>query len=550
MLGFAPISGTPIAALPEWHASVVATSELVATLSATEFFYAATMPFITRDTDAPRNQPFSGTLDASLRVDRSIGNSNGYNGYVQNIAELSLINADGEYDVTGMQNSPNGQEIVCTIGEIFPLDVHGRNVVAPYNQFQALARLTGDKWRVDRNRITIESRDFATKLDVPVQTGTYAGTGDLEGGTDLAGKKRPMGFGRLYKADGRGGNVSPTLVIAAEGLWQCHDGEVASIEAVKDGGIALGFIADYATVALLRAAGLAGTITPGSYGTCIAEGYFLVGGSGFKQITCDFVSLYLTRADVIEHVTLTSAGISADHIDSRSFDDLNIDEPGPIAYFLDSNSNETCAEMFTKLMAGIEGWHGFTTLGVLQVKRMEAPAAEAADVYDLNGGNLIDIDRVDLPGGIATPPHRRRLTYAHNWTQQTELYGQVSEDDPAFADYLGKPYLVASTSDAESAAILLDYPFAPDPDPVLSYYADEADALAGAERLLTLYSSGYKPYRMTAKQALFLHQIGEIIFVQDSGIRPRLGLGTGKYVRLVTVNDDTSKMQTEMIGFG
>jgi hypothetical protein len=550
MLGHGPISGTPISALHEWRSHVACSSELAAALSASEFFYAATMPFITRERDAPRNQPFSGTLDSSLRVDRSIANGNGYNGYVQNVAELSLINADGEYDVTGMENSPNGQEIVCTIGEVLSGDKHGRNVVAPYSTFQVLARLTGEKWRVDRNRITLESRDFAAKLDVPVQTSVYAGTGGLEGGSDLAGKRRPIAFGRLYAADGRGGNVSPTLVIASEGLWQVHDGAVTSINAVRDGGVALAFVADYANVTLLRAAGTGGTIGSAQYGTCIAEGYFLVGGSGFKQITCDVVSPYLKRADVIKHVVLTSAAISLDHIDTDTFDALNVSEPGPIAYYLDSNSNETCAEMFTKLMAGIEGWYGFTTLGVLQVKRMEAPAAADVDIYDLAGGNLIDIDRTDLPAAVATPPHRRRLTYAHNWTTQTELYGQVSENDPAFADYLGKPYLVATTSDAESLAILSDYPFAPDPDPVLSYYADAADALAGAERLLALYSSGYKPYRMTAKQASFLHQVGDVIFIQDSGILPRLGLGPGKYVRLVEVNDDTGKMQTEMIGFG
>src|SRR5262249_3696896 len=157
-----------------------------------------------------------------------------------------------------------------------------------------------------------------------------------EGGVEIKGKRRPRAFGKLSASDGQGGNVTPTLVIAGEGLWQVNDGPVTSINAVRDGGIPLDFVADYATVALLRAAltGVPSPIPAGKYGTCIAQGYFGAGGSGFKQITCDVTGVNLTTADIIKEVALSSAGLASSQLDAFTFEDLNTAQPAQVAYFL------------------------------------------------------------------------------------------------------------------------------------------------------------------------------------------------------------------------
>lgn len=547
MLGHGPISGGPISALHEWRFYVYSYSTLVAQESQFTALYAATREFVTRADDSPVlvGQAFFGTLDSSIRIDRSVISGTGFNGYVQNVSELALIN-DGEYDVTLDTSSVSGQTITLKIGEYSGNQDARQN----YSEFESLAILTGESWRLDRSKVTIDAVDGAASFDVPVQTSIYLGAGELEGGADLAGKRRPLGDGVVQ-------NATPTLVIAAEGLYQFSTGASASVEHVKDGGISLVVVADYATVALLRNAvlpielGGLGLIPPGSYATCLAESYFGIGGVAFKQVTVWFTGLRLTRADVIENVALTSAGLSASDLDAWTFEKLNDDEPGSIGYYLDAQSSENCAEMFTKLMAGIEGWWGFTTLQKLQVMRMAAPVNVAADEFDLQAGNLLEIDRVALPDAIAIPPRRRRLTYAHNWTVQTDLFGQVSEVDPELADYLSKPYLFASTTDSAANAILEDYPLAPDPEPVLSYYAEQADALAGAVRLLALYSSGYKLYRGRVKHALCMLQIGQVALLKDSSFRPRIGLSSsGKYARIVAANDDLKTAETEITAFG
>jgi len=202
--------------------------------------------------------------------------------------------------------------------------------------------------------------------------------------------------------------------------------------------------------------------------------------------------------------------------------------------------------MFTNLMNGIGGWYGMTPLGQLQVKRLDRPTSIAAAFYDTDGGNIVDIDRSSLPAGVDPPPHRWRVIYGRNYTVMTDLFGEVSENDPATADYLMSPYKLASTSDAQSDSILANWPDAPDRDPVQSYFASLVDAQAEADRLFQLYSIGLNAYRFVLKNALFVHSIGDIVNVTDS----RLGLSNGRYLRIVELSDDISNMTTEVIGFG
>jgi Concanavalin A-like lectin/glucanases superfamily len=756
MPGFAPISSRLISAQPHQALYVLSTASITIITSGIDTLYAATIPFITRVGDIPANQPFEGTLEPTLRIDRSIVTSEGYGGFAENVSELSLINVDGFYDGIVDLISVNGQAIRCSIGE-----VTGRSIVAAYQTFELIMNLTGERIRMERNHVVIEMRDPALTLQTEtVQQRIYAGTGGIEGGTEIAGKRRPFGDGVVF-------NATPTLVIAAELLFQFNAGPVASVQAVKDGGVQLTFFADYSTVSVLRqatggndsftkillhgdgadasttftdsnvggsahtwtaagnaqidtaqskfggasmlfdgtgdwittpdhadfalgsgdwtidgffnVAGGAGTfrwlcgqgdgtinanrgvmiflngsnnitgavhiggvenginsttaftttgwhhvalvrtgntlklfidgvqeggnttisgsinhpatvfgvgvegsvagsswngwidefrlsvgvarwtqnftppsvafatsLQPGFYSTCIAEGYFLLGGVGFKTITVDFTGLRLTTADIIENVALTSAGLTISDIDTSSFIDLNNSQPANVGYYLDSESSETCAEMFTKLMRGIGGWHGMTPLGKLQVRRFERPTGIASTFYDTSGGNIVEIDRVALPQGVDPPPHRWRMIYGRNWTVMTDLFGQVSQNDPAMADYLMSPYKLASTSESQSMQVLAEWPNAPDPNPIESYFALVIDAQNEANRLFQLYTIGLTAYRFTLKNALFVHEIGEIINVTDS----RLSLDTGRYVRIVQLSDDVSSMTTEVIGFG
>lgn len=522
-----------------WAVEIEATAIGASATDAT--IYAATEPFITAAADTPASTPFQGTLQSSLTLRRSVIGRDGFDGYSDSVSELVLINADAEYDTLADGNSINGQPIVCKVGVLGDT----------YTQFETVANLIGERWRSSRTQVVVSMRDLMARLDVPVQTGIYLGSGELQGGPELAGSRRPRVFGRQDATTDNGGNITPALVIPAEGLFQVNDGAVAAIAAVRDGGIALTFVADYPSVPALRAAITNGTtVPPGSWGSCIAQGYFGIGGVAFKQITCDVVGLTLTTADIIEEVALGAAGLQAADLEAWTFEALNTDQGAEISYYLGTDSSETCRDMFTKLMRGVGGYHGISALGKLQLRRVVAPAGIAAAYYDLDGGNLVEVDREDLPSGIDPPPRRIRVTFARNWTQQTDLFGQVSESDPDFANTLAQPYQTASTPEAASAAILADYPYAPDPAPVESYFVHEADAYAEALRRHALYTAGYKAFRITLDDALFFYDLGEEIAIRDNGIVPRLGLGSYRYCVFLEINDDTKTGFTEAVVYG
>lgn len=723
MYSFGPYSGSPDT--PPFILSDMIGSEsfVVLTEAAATKIRAATFPFITRYYDSPANQPFNGTLEATLRIDRSIASSDGYSGFSENISELSLINAEGDYDDLVDQFSVNGQEINLSIGTM-----SGRFVVDSYDSFVPFAKLIGERFVVNRTRLTIEMRDPAAALiNTTVQQNVYGGSGGLDGGEDITGLRRPRGFGIVF-------NATPTLVIGNELVWQFNDGPVASIEAVKDGGVELDFFADYPTTAAMRAD--AGFIDPGFYASCIAEGYFQTGGINFKQVTVDFTALQLTTADVIKTVAVEAAGLTTSAFDPEfvdvsgggslagldrtfsvtsggltysnasvreshsngkwvfsivlgndmsvsdigvgfsldrsiahnqwlgstlqsvafygsdgqmyyngvglgyfmddwstapagtiitiavdldtsimwiklnqndwsgggdpaagtggfsigafaglelfpgvsvkttgtqsttinldindlpegfnnwstttvnvgTFVQLNTDQPATISYFLDDGSSETCAEMFTKLMRGIGGWWGMSPLGQLQVRLMVAPG-ETASAYYSDSDQIVSIDRVDLPEGVDPPPHRRRAVYARNWTVMTDLFGAVSEFDPDMAEYLKMPYKLVSTPEEDGELVLANYPDAPDPEPIESFFAFLEDAQAEVDRIFELYTTGLHAYRFTLKQAMFMHDIGDVINVTAD----RLGLENGRYLVAVEVSDSMDTMVTDITGFG
>src|SRR5215475_10957005 len=234
-------------------------------------------------------------------------------------------------------------------------------------------------------------------------------------------------------------------------------------------------------------------------------------------------------------------------IDTATFEALDVVQPATIGHFLGENDSTTFADMFAQLTSGIGGWFDFSPLGLLQVYRFDAPETFSLYDYDTHGGSILEIQRASLPNGLDPPPQRWRCKYQRNYTVMTELAGQVTEVDPELADVLRSEAQLASTSDINAAAVIAIWPDAVDTDPVESFFVLQTDAQDEADRLWTLYSQGlYQAYSMSLANASFVHQIGEVIKVTDT----RLGLSSGKYLRIVSLSDDISNMTTNVVAFG
>jgi len=267
MFGLRPFGSLPFGAAPvasDAPTIIVAEAQLVITGSYS--VYVSTREFITDSTDDPPRQPFDGTLDHPLQFQRSI-NSDGFSGFIQGQGSMVVKNADGAYDFLPQFYALDGRDQMVRFG------IPG----TPYRDWITIFAGTASDYHVDEDGFSVVLQDYGYKFDVPLQSNAYAGTGGVEGGEDLTGKRKPLSYG--YVA-----NITPVLVSAVAQLYQVHDGQVNAIRAVYTNAAALTFGVDHATPAAL----MAGTVSEGHFDTCLAAGLFrirfLLDGD---VVTCD-----------------------------------------------------------------------------------------------------------------------------------------------------------------------------------------------------------------------------------------------------------------------
>jgi hypothetical protein len=495
------------------------------------FIYAATKEFISYATDDLPNQPFLGTLQKPVVFERSVIAGAGFGEIRVGYGELELINTGGDYDDLIGTYAVDGRQVVLRAGSI----VNG--VVADYNDFALVTELTATGWVINEDRLIVLLRDNTFRLEVPTQPNLYGGGGDVDGPSDLAGKRKPIAVGQVR-------NISPPLLIPGRLVYQVHDGSIEAIDAVYDSGSELVNSGDHANAAALFAAAISS-----GFATCLAEGLFMLGAAPAGKITADVrgdnSGGYIeTTSDIVKFLVLNATDLTeVDDLDIETFDMLNVEQPAPIGYFLDVESNETVIETTSKLMAGIGGWVGFDYIGRLEVRRVKAPTTVAVERYD--EFDLLTLTRDRLPTGIDPIIKRARVAYDRNWTVQegTELTGEVTENDPDLVSYLASQFRVTSTTDS---GVEFYHPLAIDPDPVEAFFVNEEDAADEALSRVELYGVERSMYRFAVKEHLFAQDVGDTVFLTA----PRLGLDDGIYLIVVEVRDDLESMTTEIVGFG
>lgn len=529
LLAFGAISGTSISALPDaLRVSFLGFVTYTATESDDLKLYTCTEEYISRVADNPSGQPFTGIMDKLPRFDRSIIGGDGFSGLTNGWGSVGLINV-GAMDNLIESYAVDGRDVTFKAGD----------PTGAYSGFFEVAKVVATSLTIDGQFLTVGLQDKSFKLNVPTQPNVYLGTGGLEGGPELANKRKPLCLGRVK-------NITPTLLIAAELVLQAHDGAVSAISAVYDKGYALTFSADYATPTLLRAA----AITDGYYATCVAYG-LLRTGAAYTQLTCDVNGdasgggYVETTGTIMRRVNVLTACLSDPaEIDTVSFANLEITQPAPVGYYLDANSTETVAETFSKLTKGTGGFCGFTRLGMLQAGVFTAPDGTPAGSY--TDHEIISIDVETLPSSLDPPPWRQRIAYERNWTIINDPVAGVSVADPARAAWLGTPYKVASTTDAQGTAILDDHLLAQDPNVREAYFVLAVDALAEANRSLTLVNSNYRLYRILLKIHPFTHDICQTARVTTN----RFGFDAGKLLRIPAISDITDDNTVEVRAYG
>lgn len=534
-----PFSGAPFSAhIPgafTYSISVTMGGSASLYVDAEVKFYAATREIITGPTDTPAETPFAGTIQKALRLDRSIVGGNGFDGVTTTWGHVELINADGFYDDLIQRFTADGRRIRLKAGLL------GQAYGSFFTLFDGVVK----NWHVDEDVLRLEIRDNAYRLEVPASATLYAGTGGLEGGDDLRGKRRPLLFGETA-------NLGPPLLVPSLLVYQVHARAMAAVLAVYDRGVALTFARDYpSSIALMGAStgavGSGADIEAGRYATCLAEGLFRIGGSPVGQVTCDArgdaVGGYVaTTAGLVRRLLSLVAGAAVPTIDG-TFTALDASQSAVVGYWLAPGEDTTLADIIADLMAGVGGWAGFRRGGSFEVGIFRPPAGPPVEIYDRV--DVLSVVREALPDGLSPPPWRWRVAWGRNFTVQSDVDGGygITADRVAF---LAEAYRLAESDAAAGAQIRTNHLFAQDPQPVMAWFRDQADAKAEADRRLALYATTAALYRVRLKAHPFVHEVGQTIQLTY----PRWDLKAGRLLRIVALSEDTDEAVTEIVGFG
>jgi hypothetical protein len=478
--------------------------------------YVSSREWATEPTDTPPSQPFFGTLTQPLSFQRSIRGGDTIGHFTSSGGTVEIANADGFYDFLVESYVVDGRDVTVKVG------VQGDAYTTFFTIFSGLA----SDWSIEEDAVRIEVTDHAYKLQVPAQADTYAGTGGLEGGADLTGKRVPWALGYVYEAQ-------PPLVIPGELLYEV--GDVASITAVYDRGVALTFQLDYATVALLRAA----SVTAGKYSTCIADGYVKLGSTPTGTITADLVGTVTTAATIVQEVLETSTAlVYPDDFYLPSFTAVETRQPAQLGYWIGPDTDVTVETLIADVMGWVGGWGGFRRTGKFEVRIFGAPLTTPAARFKRT--DILDLKRGRLPSSLTPPPWRFRVGYQKNETVTTDLAGSVTAARRAF---LAEEYRYAEASDTD---IKDDHPFSPEHPAIGAGFRNLADAQTEADRLLALYRVSRAFYTISLGVEPFGLDLGDTVNVTHN----RFDLTQGRNMVIVEFVEDAGSNSVQIVAYG
>lgn len=142
------------------------------------------------------------------------------------------------------------------------------------SRFKGRVTNVGDGWPSVQITAVVDIEPF----NADVLNLTYAGTGEAEGGSDLANRVKPLALGWPR-------NVEPVLIDAVNSVYQFSAyGPIEAVETLYERASAFAApVANYADFDALVAA----DINPGEWATCLAEGLIRLGAPAYGVITGD-----------------------------------------------------------------------------------------------------------------------------------------------------------------------------------------------------------------------------------------------------------------------
>ncbi len=278
------------------------------------------------------------------------------------------------------------------------------------------------------------SRD-ATGLKVPlygagfrlsetsILSGTYSGTGGVEGPVSLRGKHKPKAFGHCRY-------VTPVRVNQPFVVYQVHDGAAQDIPAVYEAAVSLGApkttVTTYAALTAL-------TLGPGEWAKAPAIGMFRLGSEPSGKLTADVrgdnSGSYASTLSTIAVKMMASAGVLPSDIDTTGLNAV-----ANVAWNAFVEGEETVGQVVTEAFAALGCYLFADERGVFRAGSW------------LNNGPTLkagvgDGDLTILPGTLSQPEtspanylvqvNGERCWTVHSSSEVSPAIAQLQEDAKA-----------------------------------------------------------------------------------------------------------------------
>jgi hypothetical protein len=432
--------------------------------------------YISGPTDSLTNTGFDGSVATGLQMTSTTPATPEVSRRATiQVGNFALANVDGQLDTSVRNYSVDGRRVRVLLG----LRANGYDTFVPIFTGRMV------EWDNDLSEVSIVVRDETYRLDKPMQTDIFDGSGGYNGGTDLTGKPRPMTFGQVL-------NISPPLTNAALLIFQTHHRAIQSVDAVYDRGAALTPGIDYATYALLAAAG----VGAGTYATCLAFGLIRLGSTPSGLITADIhgdaTGGYVDTTGLIaKRIVKDFGGLADTDLDLFSWSNFDTGLPGTIGWYQDTGAINV-SDALDQIFGHCTGWWGALSTGQIQCGRLSVPTTDLY-VLAIDERDDITLEILQPLSGTFPPRFRQRVGYQRIWTaqQDTDLAGAVTAARRAF---LSQSFRVASSTDL---SVQNSFLLATDPEPLQSLFYNQSDAATLASGLLTLYKSLRQTVRIT-----------------------------------------------------
>jgi hypothetical protein len=464
--------------------------------------------------DTPAATWVPGKLSGSFNYEITIfAAANPTGGGSATVGILELDDPDGELD--GLR----------TLGwDGAPLELRRGDPEAYFSTFSTVAKLTTAGLRYNTRKKEILLRDLAWQLTQAELHGLrYGGTGGVDGDASLKGRIKPLLLGSVF-------NIAPVQINATTALiYQVSCSSVLAIDAVRDGGSALGNAGDFGSYAALVAA----AVGVGQFATCLALGLLRIGAVPVFILTADVrgdndtingLTYPHTRAQIARRIATGRGNIRLSdptQIDGAAYSYLEDRQPATLGYFWDAEISK--ADALNQVMAGCAGWWTMRLNGTLALGQLEDPATVAplfSLSYPTDAGVLES--RVDEPAMTDYVPPRRTtiMGWARNYTvmQPNQIAGTVIQS-------LSAIYQAATRSTtSDDLWVASSFPTSPVVT-VEGGFTTEADAQLEGDRQQRLFRTRREPYFIPAVIDPFADVAGRVINIANAN---RLGLGASR----------------------